>query len=46
MTDGITLLHANGHHMMVVKEPLAEAISRIKGQGSEITAVKRLATRN
>jgi cell wall-associated NlpC family hydrolase len=46
MTDGKMLLHANGHHMMVVKEPLAEAISRIKGQGSEITAVKRLATRN
>jgi cell wall-associated NlpC family hydrolase len=46
MTDGVTLLHANGHHMMVVKEPLADAVSRIKAQGSGVTAVKRLAVRN
>ncbi|WP_439572555.1 C40 family peptidase [Phreatobacter sp.] len=38
------LLHANGHHMAVVAEPLMEAVERIaaKSYGS-ITAVKRLA---
>ena len=29
MTDQKTLLHANGHHMMTVKEPLVEAVARI-----------------
>lgn len=29
MVDQKTLLHANGHHMMTVKEPLAEAVTRI-----------------
>jgi cell wall-associated NlpC family hydrolase len=42
MMDDKTLLHANGHHMMVVKEPLAEAIARIKASGSEVTSMKRL----
>ncbi len=42
MMDHETLLHANGHHMMVVKEPLAEAIARIKAAGSDVTSVKRL----
>ena len=32
MTDSSTLLHANGHHMMVVAEPLREAVDRIAGQ--------------
>ncbi|HMO08493.1 MAG TPA: NlpC/P60 family protein [Paracoccaceae bacterium] len=27
--DGETIIHANGHHMAVVAEPLAEAVSRI-----------------
>jgi cell wall-associated NlpC family hydrolase len=42
MMDDDTLLHANGHHMMVVKEPLADAIGRIKAAGGDITSVKRL----
>ncbi len=41
MTDGSTLLHANGHHMMTVKEPLATAIERIALTGSQVTSVKR-----
>lgn len=41
MTDPDTLLHANGHHMAVVSEPLADAIRRI--QASENTRVIRRA---
>ena len=43
MRDALTLLHANGWHMKVVSEPLAEARSRIAaGGGGEITCVRRL----
>lgn len=42
MRDESTLLHASGHHLMVVSEPLEEAVARIAAKGSEITAVKRL----
>ena len=42
MLDRETLLHANGHHMQVVKEPLAEAVARIAAAGKPVTAVKRL----
>lgn len=42
MTDERTLLHANAHHMMVVAEPLAEAVERIARLGSPVTAIKRL----
>jgi cell wall-associated NlpC family hydrolase len=42
MQDGTTLLHANGHHMMVVSEPLSVAIERISAKGSAVTAVKRV----
>ncbi len=42
MQDEGTLLHANGHHMQVVSEPLAVAVERIAAKGSDITAVKRL----
>lgn len=41
-SDATTLLHANAHHMMVVKEPVSEAVTRIKRSGSDVTAVKRL----
>lgn len=40
--DARTVIHANAHHMMVATEPLAEAITRIKRAGSDITAIKRL----
>jgi cell wall-associated NlpC family hydrolase len=42
MTDGLRLLHANGHHMMVVEEPLKNAVERIAAQHGQITAIRRL----
>jgi cell wall-associated NlpC family hydrolase len=37
------LLHANGHHMMVVAEPLSGAIARIRDKSyGEVTSVRRL----
>ena len=42
MQDGTTLLHANGHHMMVVSEPLQVAIDRIATKGSAVTKVRRV----
>jgi cell wall-associated NlpC family hydrolase len=43
MSGPQTLLHANGHHMMVVEEPLAEACARISAAGSgPILRAKRL----
>ncbi len=38
MADQKTLIHANGHHMMTVKEPLADAVARI---ADPITNLKR-----
>jgi len=38
-----SVVHANAHHMATVIENTSEAIARIKGAGSEITAIKRLA---
>ncbi len=43
MRDAETLLHANGYHMAVVSEPLAEARERIAASGGgEVTSVRRL----
>lgn len=42
MTDSATLLHANGHHMMVVAEPLKQAVERIAPRYGQITSIKRL----
>jgi cell wall-associated NlpC family hydrolase len=39
--DRDSLVHANAFHMAVVIEPIAEAIVRIRGMGSEITSVRR-----
>ena len=36
------LLHANAFHMAVADEPLADAISRIKKSGLDVTAVRRV----
>lgn len=36
-----TLTHANAHHMMVVMEPLAQAVERIAAAGSQISSVRR-----
>jgi cell wall-associated NlpC family hydrolase len=42
MRDATTLLHANGHHMMVASEPLSVAVERIAAKGSAVTAIKRI----
>lgn len=41
MLDGERLIHANGFHMRVAVEPLAEAMARIASQYGEMTAVRR-----
>ena len=43
MTDESTLLHANGHHMMVVSEPLKDAVDRIAARYGQLTSIRRLA---
>ncbi len=43
MTGADTILHASGHHMEVVTEPLAEAVDRIaRKDGGDILARRRL----
>jgi len=42
MTDSTMLLHANGSDMLVVIEPLAEAVARIEAKGKPVTSIKRL----
>ena len=41
MADQKALLHANGHHMMTVKEPLSEAVARIAGTYGPVTSIRR-----
>jgi cell wall-associated NlpC family hydrolase len=42
LTDADTLLHANGFHMLVVEEPLAEACRRIETRGGgSVTSIRR-----
>jgi cell wall-associated NlpC family hydrolase len=42
MADGVTLIHANAHHMAVTVETLPEAADRIAKLGAEVVAIKRL----
>lgn len=42
MQDDKTLLHASGHQMLVVSEPLEIVDERTKAKGKEITRIKRL----
>jgi hypothetical protein len=42
MIDGVLMVHANAHHMLVAVEPLPEAARRIKKAVGDVTAVKRL----
>jgi cell wall-associated NlpC family hydrolase len=42
MHDNAHLLHANGHHMMTVIEPLRAAVDRIAAKGTPVRSVKRL----
>ncbi len=44
MRDATSLLHANGHHMAVAVEPLAEARARILANSyGPVTSFRRLA---
>jgi cell wall-associated NlpC family hydrolase len=40
--DRDSLIHANAYHMAVAIEPVADAVARIRGTGSEITGVCRI----
>ena len=42
MRDDTTLLHASGHQMMVVYEPLQNVVIRSEQTGNSITKIKRL----
>ena len=42
MTDPVTLLHANAHHMCVAEEPLAQAVARIAKAEGPITSIRRV----
>lgn len=42
MIDGVMLLHANAHHMLVSVETLPETASRVAKTGTQIVAIKRL----
>jgi len=42
MTDPTHILHANGHHMAVVREPLAAAVDRIGATYGGILTIRRL----
>ena len=42
MTDAQTLLHANGHHMLAVKENLARAAKRIAFNYAPLNGIYRL----
>jgi len=41
--DRENLLHANAFHMAVAVEPIAGAVARIRGAGSEVTSIRRIA---
>jgi cell wall-associated NlpC family hydrolase len=41
--DERTLVHANGFHMAVAVEPVADAVGRIRQAGSEIAGIRRIA---
>jgi len=42
MCNEDTLLHANGHHMLVAREPFKHATARIASEYGEITQINRL----
>ncbi|QPC43858.1 C40 family peptidase [Kaustia mangrovi] len=42
MVDGERFLHANGHHMQVVIEPLHEAVDRIARLYGNVTGIRRM----
>jgi hypothetical protein len=40
--DGSTVIHANGHHMAVAIEPIADAVARNRADGIALSSVRRL----
>jgi cell wall-associated NlpC family hydrolase len=42
MCNEHTLLHANGHHMLVVQEPFQQARERISSEYGQVTQINRL----
>jgi len=44
LIDKFRMIHASGHHMKVVVEPLAEAVGRIARDSGAPTAIRRLAS--
>lgn len=42
MTDSKHMLHANGHHMAVTREPVEAVADRATRRGSPITSIRRL----
>jgi hypothetical protein len=40
--DQSTLIHANGHHMAVAIEPIADAVARNRADGIALSSVRRL----
>lgn len=42
MCNEDTLLHANGHHMLVVQEDFKQAVARISSEYGELTQINRL----
>ncbi|MEM9590241.1 MAG: NlpC/P60 family protein [Pseudomonadota bacterium] len=46
MTSASRFLHANAYHMAVAHEPFAEARTRIKNAGFEVTSARRLRTKS
>jgi len=41
MTDGANVIHANGHTMLVSREPLAQAVARIAPVYGQPTSYRR-----
>ena len=41
--DRDALIHANAYHVAVAIEPIADAVARIRGAGSDISSVRRIA---
>lgn len=42
MLDSAILLHANAHHMMVVREPLRQVLDRSLALGTAVSSIRRL----
>ncbi len=42
--DAVSLVHANAFHMAVASEPIAAAVARIRGDGTVVSKIRRLAS--